>query len=213
MGNVGQNLKFKASEDKPLKVFAEGFDGNGSNDIVLSKKYHGQFVPVRGRECSSQQMPFIKEKFKTYEEFAQASLVDVYGEALNTSFENEANTFTSKIAINQGDGNFNLVDLPTEAQAFPILNMETIDINRDGFLDIIFAGNLYDTEVETPRLDATSGIALLGGKGSALQLCNNESLGLYPKGAVMDVIKTVVNQKEHLLFFQNSGPLIAYSLN
>ncbi len=213
LGNVGHNLKFKPSKEKPLKVFAEDFDGNGSNDIVLSKKYHGQFVPVRGRECSSQQMPFIKEKFKTYEEFAQASLVDVYGEALNTSFENEANTFTSKIAINNGNGNFNLVDLPPEAQAFPIMDMETLDVNKDGFLDILLTGNLYDTEVETPRLDATSGIALLGGKDSRLELSNNNILGIYPKGAIMDVLKTKVSGKEHLLFFQNSGPIITYSRN
>ncbi len=82
IGNVGRNLKFSASDEKPFKIYATDFDGNGSNDIVLSKKYEGEYVPVRGKECSSQQMPFINSKFGTYAEFADASLEDIYGENL-----------------------------------------------------------------------------------------------------------------------------------
>ncbi len=49
IGNVGRNLKFSASDEKPFKIYATDFDGNGSNDIVLSKKYEGEYVPVRGK--------------------------------------------------------------------------------------------------------------------------------------------------------------------
>ena len=49
VGNVGLNIKFKASEEKPFKVYATDFDENGTNDIVLSKKYKGTYVPVRGQ--------------------------------------------------------------------------------------------------------------------------------------------------------------------
>ena len=65
IGNLGLNSKYKASKEKPLKIFAEDFDQNGSLDIVLSKKYRDEYVPFRGKECSSQQMPFVSEKFPT----------------------------------------------------------------------------------------------------------------------------------------------------
>ena len=83
VGNVGLRISnLNPVKEKPFKIYATDFDDNGTNDIVLSKKYHENYVPVRGRECSSQQMPFIKDKFPTYSEFANASLSDIYGEKL-----------------------------------------------------------------------------------------------------------------------------------
>ena len=62
-GNLGLNIKYKSSESEPFKLFVKDFDGNGSNDVYLG--YYdrdGICYPVRGRECSSQQLPFVKEK-------------------------------------------------------------------------------------------------------------------------------------------------------
>lgn len=62
-GNLGWNSKFKADKEHPLHVYWADFDGNGRSDIVLSKEKDGKKLPVRGRECSSQQCPTILEKF------------------------------------------------------------------------------------------------------------------------------------------------------
>src|SRR5690606_33892715 len=53
VGNLGLNNKFQPSKEKPLHVFCNDFDGNGTYDIVLSKESKGTYLPVRGRECSS----------------------------------------------------------------------------------------------------------------------------------------------------------------
>ena len=79
VGNLGLNTKFKASDKKPFHIFCDDFDNSGTYDIVLTSNYKGTLVPSRGRECSSQQMPFIKEKFPSFEAFAEASLEDIYG--------------------------------------------------------------------------------------------------------------------------------------
>ena len=39
LGNLGENYKFKASEDKPFYVFASDYDKNGTNDVFLAKNY------------------------------------------------------------------------------------------------------------------------------------------------------------------------------
>ncbi|WP_422348884.1 VCBS repeat-containing protein [Flagellimonas sp.] len=214
LGNAGLNIKFKASADKPFKIFSADFDDNGTNDIVLSKKYNGTYVPVRGRECSSQQMPFIKEKFETYNEFANATLVDIYGEKLNTSYERSVTTFTSAVLINQGDGNFKKQELPIESQMFPLLDCVFIDINQDGFEDVVTAGNIYETEVETPRLDAISGqILLSNGKDGYISLPQQQS-GLFLQGNVKDieVIETGNNIK-YLISTVNNGSVTVHKFS
>ena len=206
VGNAGMNIKFKSSAEKPFKVFATDFDDNGTNDIVLSKKYHDTYVPVRGRECSSQQMPFIKEKFPTYSEFANASLGDIYGEKLDVSYEKEVNEFKSIVLINRGDGKFDKSVLPVEAQMFPTLDISTFDFNNDGYEDLILSGNIYETEVETPRLDAISGLVLLSdGKENFIPLPHYES-GLYLKGNVKSAGIIQLGEENLFLNTTNNGP-------
>jgi hypothetical protein len=188
LGNVGHNLKFSASPEKPFKVFATDFDKNGTLDIVLSKKYQGQYVPVRGRECSSQQMPFIAEKFPSYSEFASASLEEVYGNSLSESYEKEVNSFTSYLLLNRGNGQFTPIALPAEAQMAPVFGVLAEDLDADGLEDLILVGNIYETEVETPRLDALSGTTLLSNGDGTYRLAPHVTTGLYLRGNVKSVL-------------------------
>jgi len=158
-GNVGKSIKFKTSKEKPFKIYANDFDENGSPDIVLSKVYNDTYVPVRGKECSTQQMPFISNKFKTYEAFASASLDDIYGEKLTEAYEREVITFESVLLRNKGELNFEVETLPFEAQLFPILSAEVIT-NEDEKRQLLLFGNIYNTEVETPRLDGVGALPI-----------------------------------------------------
>lgn len=161
-GNIGLNNKFHPSEEKPLYVYANDFDSNGTMDIVLSKIYNNQKVPVRGKECSSSQMPFISEKFPTYSGFANASLENIYNETeLEESIKYEVYNFASLYLENNG-GAFTLSELPIEAQLAPINGVVINDFDKDGNLDAVVAGNYLQTEVETPTYDAGKGLLLAG---------------------------------------------------
>lgn len=213
LGNVGLNIKFKANKKKPFKVYSTDFDNNGTPDIVLSKKYNGEYVPVRGRECSSQQMPFIQQKFETYSEFANAKLIDIYGEKLNTAYEAEANEFESVLLINQGGGSFSKSYLPIEAQLFPVMKTVFIDVNNDGFEDAVVGGNIYNTEVETPRLDAFSGVILLSNGKDGYHVVQNQDSGIILDGNIKDLAFLENRKKNLLVATQNNGPLIVYQLS
>ena len=167
LGNLGINNKFHASISNPLRVYYGDFDANGRQDIFLAKNYKSKLVPVRGKECSSEQLPILNEKFKSYDAFASASLEEVLGkENLQKGQSLEVTTFSSMILLNTGDG-FQPVNLPFEAQWAPILDMEIVDFNRDGNADILAVGNIFNTEPETPSYDAGKGLILFGrGDGS-----------------------------------------------
>lgn len=167
LGNLGVNNKFHASQAKPLKVYYDDFDDNGTNDIFLAKNYKGKIVPVRGKECSSEQMPILNEKFKSYHDFASASLVDVLGnEKIESCGQLETSYFKSIVLMNKGN-KFEIMELPPEAQWSPILDIETGDFNLDGKKDLIIAGNIFNSEPETPSYDASHGTILYGkGDGS-----------------------------------------------
>ena len=205
LGNVGKNIKFKASKENRFKVFANDFDDNGTLDVVLSSKYNGEYVPARGRECSSQQMPFITDKFKTYNEFANATLTDVYGEKLETSVALEASEFHSVVLINKGNSLFEKQALPEKAQYFPILDAAVLDVNKDGFEDLVAVGNIYDTEVETPRLDCGTGLVLLSDQKGGFKPLEWSESGLYIDQDIKSMIKLNLGGKEHLLMGINNG--------
>ena len=160
LGNLGLNSKYKASEKKPLFIYGHDIDKNGTYDQILSYEYKGKKVPFRGRQCSSEQVPFIKDKFPSYEAFANASLQDVYGNELDNAVQKKATTFKSAILI-QGNNGFDLIDLPTEAQLRPILSGVSVDLDKNGYEDLILVGNIFETEVETPRLDYKNATVLL----------------------------------------------------
>ena len=166
-GNLGMNTKFKASIEKPFKVFLKDFDDNGSWDIYLgSYDRDGKYYPVRGRQCSSEQMPFIKEKYKTYNEFASHSIDDILEGMKEGAIIKDVTEFHSGIFINEGNA-FSFKPFNNMDQIAPIYDFIVYDVNKDGYKDIIYGGNYYNREIETTRSDAgVGGILLNDAKGN-----------------------------------------------
>ena len=147
------------------------FDDNNSYDIALSKESEGDLFPIRGKECSAQQTPFLNEKIGTFSEFANSNMIDVYGkENIESALHLEASSFSSYYIQNNGNGDFEFNPLPNIAQFGPTLDFEFLDINKDGLLEVFGIGGIYDAEVETIRYDASQGYVLAH---------NNNKIALY----------------------------------
>ena len=211
-GNLGLNYKYKASGDAPFEVFADDFDISGSNDIVLSYYEEEELVPLRGRECSSNQMPFIKEKFPTYDSFGKAAIEDIFdSEQLKKSLHLKALNFASSYLENKG-GEFEVRNLPTEAQLSSINEIVIDDFDNDGVNDVLLAGNLYSSEVETPRNDALHSLYLRGdGQGSFNPQSAGKS-GLFTKGSVKEVSPILINKSKNLVFAINNEQIEVVSV-
>ncbi len=210
LGNLGKNNKFHPSKEKPLFIYAKDFDNNGSLDVAMSKINHGKLVPVRGKECSSEQNPFLIEKIQTYKEFASFDMNEIYGEEnLQDAYQLKSHLFESIYIENLGEGNFILKHLPNEAQMGPTMSLISGDFNKDGKLDIMGIGAIYDAEVETIRYDSNYGYVLLG---------DNEGKFVYSKeyepfidSDSKDLEKIVINGKEHYLVVSNNELLSVFT--
>lgn len=213
VGNLGWNSKFHGTADHPIHVYWADFDDNGRHDIVLAKEKNGKQLPVRGRECSSQQCPMILGKFPTYTDFANADLAGIYTpEKLNSALHLQATMFRSTVFINDGRNHFQAQVLPNIAQTAPINAIIPMDVNGDSHVDLVCAGNNWGAEVETARYDAGTGLVLQGdGKGGFTAMPVMRS-GFFAWGNVKDVaqLRTGNERRPLIVVANNNGPLQAF---
>lgn len=206
-GNLGQNYKYKAGEDATFDIYYYDFDGNNIKDIVLSYFNDGEKFPVRGRECSSQQMPGIKKKFEDYNSFANANLEDIYTtNYLENALHYQVKSFASVYIENKGD-KFETHALPPQAQISPINQILTEDFNNDGKLDVLISGNLHASEVETPRADAGIGLLLQGDGEGNFEPVKARNSGFFTPGDVKDMAKLKTPNGEYIVVAKNNDYL------
>ncbi len=212
-GNLGLNYKYKAHENETFDIYFNDFDGNNINDIVLSYYNEGKKYPVRGRQCSSEQMPNIKKKYETYNEFSVATLTDIYDkEKLEKGIHYQVKSFASVYLENENN-TFKKHVLPNEAQISPINQTLIKDFDKDGHLDAVTAGNLYASEVETPRADAGYGLFLKGdGKGNLNPVSASFS-GFYTNGDVKDLALIKIKNSEYIISVKNNDFLQFIKIN
>ena len=93
---------------------------------------------------------------------------------------------------NDGGGVFSATPLPMLAQIAPIKSILVQDVDGDGNLDLLIAGNLYDAEPNTPRADAGNGLWLRGdGHGRFVPVSPRESGFLAPRNvAALALVRT-----------------------
>jgi len=197
LGNLGLNYKYQAKENAPFSIYTYDYDNNKKNDIVLGYYQDGVQYPVRGRECSSQQIPVIKYKFKDYSSFASASLADIYStDHLQKSTHYKVESFATCYVENLGNGHFALTPLDNLAQISSINSIVAEDLNGDGNLDILVGGNLYGSEVETPRNDASYGALIVGDGSGGFKTELPYQSGLMVTGEVKAMRKISLNNDE-----------------
>lgn len=213
LGNLGVNNKFHPTIEKPLHIYADNFDANNTFDMALSKvSKTGALIPVRGKECSSQQTPYINNKLKSYKEFAVATMPEIYGQdKLKNATHYKASTFESLILINNGAGTFTKQNLPNRAQLGPTLGVESIDVNNDGFLDILGVGSIYEAEVETIRYDASKGYIVLGGNKGELKWYRDRSF--FNEGEAKAIKQILINNEVHFIILNKNSSLKMLKIN
>ena len=183
--NLGGNTKYHPTPEHPSRIYYGAFGGDGRPKIVEAKVIGEAVLPLRGKSCSQDAMPFLRQKFPTYHDFASASLTEIYTDtALNRAQLFEVNTVSSAILLNSGSGHFKLVPLPDLAQIAPGFGVVATEVDGDGNADIYLVQNFFTPQRETGKMAGGLSLLLLGdGKGHFQPVWPNQSGLLLPGDA------------------------------
>ena len=205
LGNMGENFALKTTQNEPLKLWVGDFDDNQLLDKIFTKTFEGKDVPVFLKREMMEQFPKLKAQNLKHEEYAKRSIEDLFDKnLLKKSQKTEVNTLKSVYAINDGKGNFTVKELPTSAQISCINAIETMDLNQDGFKDIILAGNFVGFIPQFTRLDACRGVVLLNNKKGGFVSQRNIDTGFVTEGEVRDMKFMNFGKKPYLISFANN---------
>jgi len=165
LGNLGTNSRYKTSAGNPLQIHQLDFDGNGTQEAVISYVQQNKRYPIHPRDDIFQQIPSLKRRFPTYKSFAEATVDQLFpAETWQQETTRSVDTFHSSVLRNNKGKTFALEKLPNEAQISPVYGILVEDLNADGIHDLILTGNSYATEVLTGSYDASYGTVLMGSK-------------------------------------------------
>jgi len=212
-GNHGLNSRFKASETRPVCMYASDFDGNGTTEQIVCCYNGDSSYPMLLRHDLVNVLPYLKKKYLKYADYKNQTIEDIFSkEQLGKATKLEAYTMESSVFINNRNGTFTRKALPTEAQLSPMYGIAVDDFDGDGNEDILMGGNFYQSKPEVGIYDASYGTLLTGdGKGNFVAIQAQQS-GINVRGAVRDIDLITVNKKRVAMFALNNNALKFYDV-
>ncbi|MES2795969.1 MAG: VCBS repeat-containing protein [Bacteroidota bacterium] len=185
-GNAGENIRMKASVEKPAYLYTSDFDKNGAYEqIITCETENGISYPMIQKPDLQRAIPSIKTKFIKYIDFAGKTIDQIFTEEeLKEAVIKKVTTLQTSFLINDGKGNFTLKPLPAEVQFSTVNGIEPLDYDGDGFLDLVLTGNFYDILPEWGRCDANFGIVMKGLSKGNYKIQKNSKTGFKTLGQV-----------------------------
>ncbi len=214
LGNIGENFYLQPDSSKPVKLWVNDFDGNNSMDKIITYTIDRKDMPVSLKRDMEEQLPLIKKSNLKHEEYAKKSMQELFPqEVLNKCLVKKFNYSSSIVAVNNGNGNFTIKKLPSMSQLSCINLFHCMDLNNDGYTDIVSGGNQFGFLPQFERQDASIGDVLINdGKGNFTWQYASTT-GLQLRGEVRDIVKIDEKGREYLLFLQNNDYPLLYEIN
>jgi len=202
-GNLGLDCDYQAGPDSPMQLFAADIDGNGRIDPILfyyimDRDGIRRSYPAFSRGQLAAQVPTVKKRFLLNDDYARAGFSELFpGKSKADVLSFYCDETRSCWLENLGNGKFIKHPLPVEAQFAPVNAILCTDIDKDGYNDLLLAGNDYQTDVITGRYDASYGCFLRGGPNKTFTAVPPAKSGFMLNGDVKDLalIRLANNQR------------------
>ena len=180
-GNYGWNSKLKPTVEDPVKLFLSDLDKNGTIDPILTYSIDKKDYTFLGKGDIEKQVPILKKKFLYYHDFAGKTVQEIFGDSLST-VPWVANSFTSGIFYNKGQGNFQFKALPSDMQVAPLFGLAALPGKG-----ILAGGNFSGVVPFEGRYDADYGDVLLIDKAGNHKFISPTASGFLVRGEVRDI--------------------------
>ena len=201
LGNQGSNTIHKTSSENPVKMWVNDFDNNGTIEQIMTNHKNGKDYPIHMKKELTAQLVSLKKQNLKASEYAKKSVDELFSTSIfKNSIMKQSTISESIIAVNEGDWNFSVKKLPSRVQLSCVCGIVCTDVNNDGNLDIIMAGNNFEFKPQYSRLDASHGSVLLGDGSLDFKWQNYNTSGFVIKNEVKH-LKTISDKsgKTYLL--------------
>ncbi len=207
-GNWGTNSQLHATDKEPVTMYYGDFDNNGYTDPLLCYYIQGTSYPMASRDEMTDQIVSLRQRFPTYDSYADATINDVLNEEQLKNAKQLSANYLHTTWFENVKGKFVTRSLPVQADFSPVYAIYTDDFNGDGNIDILLGGNVEQVRIKIGRIDADYGILLAGnGKGDFTYI-NQIQSGLAIKGCVRDIIKiNAAGKKKLMIGLNNQSPV------
>ncbi len=210
-GNLGLNTRLQATADEPVSLYFNDFDDNGKKEQIVTYYLQQKEITFSGKDELQRQIPLIKKKFIYAEDFAKASLADIFSEKkINSSLVSTADYLANALFINNGNFIFTTQALPWQAQLTSYRDAAIINANNDTLPDILLAGNYYSNNIHSGRLNADYGSVLIN-KGGGNFVCNSIQ-GMLLSGEVRHLLPITINNKLAFAAARNNDTLKVFNI-
>ncbi len=163
IGNKGSNIPYPATAESPVKLWINDFDQNGTIEQITTTNYDQGDYPIHMRKELVSQLPHLKKENLKASDYAKRTINQLFTpELIASTLVKEVSVSESILAVNEGNGNFRIVKMPERVQWSCVCGIVCQDINKDGQLDLIMAGNRFEFKPQYSRQDASAGHVLLG---------------------------------------------------
>ena len=212
-GNLGVNGPMRASSKEPIVINYADFDNNGSIEPLIGYYEAGINYPIPPLDILTSQLPALKKKILQHKDYAASSMDDIIKITGNKDYRTVyCKVLESSFIKNNGNGKFDLIPLPQQAQIAPVFGWLAEDINADGNLDLLGVGNSYAQEIVYGRYDALKGVTLLGnGKGN-FNFVSSVTSGFFVDGDAKGIARLETRNGSRILVTQNNDSLRSYML-
>ena len=206
--NHGLNSLFKATAQKPVRLYAGDFGNNGTIEQILTCYNGDSAYPMLLRHDLVAVLPYLKKKYLKYADYKEQTIEDIFTkEQLSQSVTSAAYSMQSTVFINNKNGTFSSRPLPMQVQLSPMYGIAAEDFDKDGNVDILIGGNFYQSQPQVGIYDASYGVLLKGnGKGNFAALPAQQS-GINIRGAVRDMKVVKVGKKKMAIVTKNNDSM------
>jgi ASPIC and UnbV./FG-GAP repeat. len=210
LGNLGTNTYFDISQEYPYQIYVNDFDDNGDVDALPFAYYKDRdnslnLFPTISRMDFAKEINAVRKMYPSYKEYAQADReIIISEETLNNTEIWTADYPHSAIMWNE-NSNFKLQALPSQAQYAPLYGTLSLDVNLDGYDDIIGVGNDYGSELVFGRRDALNGIVLINDQKGDFDVSPLSKSGFYVPDDGKSLVSIEINDQLCLISGSNKG--------
>lgn len=213
-GNHGLNSRFKASPERPVRMYVNDFDLNGSAEQIICVYEGEKSYPMALKHNLVDQLPPLAKKYPSYQDYMEQEITDIFEAGqLSRAIRLDASVLETSLFINDGSGHFSRKALPTEVQFSTVMAIHADDFNGDGHLDLLLGGNLYHVKPEVGRYDASYGTLLLGDGSNGFRVISPIQSGIRLEGEIRDFRKISLGEEEVLLAARSNDSLQVFRIN